>query len=58
MKNNKLTIFQKYPKWVIEDIRKMAERVGPQAYGLVIAKYKISLEEIKEVIKRGIKNEL
>ena len=52
---DKLTIFQKYPKWVIEDIRKMAERVGSQAYGLVVAKYKISLEEIKEIVKRGKK---
>ncbi len=51
MKNNKLTVFQKYPKWVIEDIRKMAERVGSQAYGLVIAKYKISIEEIKKIIE-------
>jgi len=52
MKNNKLTIFQKYPKWLIEDIRKMAERVGKSAYSLVTAKYKISLEELKEVLKQ------
>ena len=51
MKNNKLNIFKKYPKWVIEDIRKMAERLGPQAYGLVVAKYKISVEEIEKIIK-------
>ena len=52
MKNNKLTVFQKYPKWVIEDIRKMAERVGKSAYSLVTAKYKISLEEVKEIVKQ------
>ena len=50
---DKLTIFQKYPKWVIEDIKKMAERVGKSAYSLVTAKYKISLEEVKEIVKRG-----
>lgn len=49
---DKLTIFQKYPKWVIEDIRKMAERVGKPAYSLVAAKYRISLEEVKEIIKQ------
>jgi len=50
--NNKLTVFQKYPKWVIEDIRKMAKRVGKSAYSLVAAKYKISLEEVKEIKKQ------
>lgn len=49
---DKLTVFQKYPKWVIEDIRKMAERVGKSAYSLVMAKYKVSLEELKEVLKK------
>lgn len=53
MKNNKLTIFERYPDWMIQDIRKMAERVGKSAYTLVTAKYKISLEEIKEIVKRG-----
>lgn len=52
MRNNKLTIFQKYPKWVIEDIKKMAERVGKSAYSLVVAKYGISLEEINEILKQ------
>ena len=51
--SNRLTIFQKYPKWVIEDIKKMAERVGKSAYSLVTAKYRISLEEVKEVVKQG-----
>ena len=50
---NKLNIFQKYPNWLIEDIRKMAERVGKSAYSLVTAKYKISLEEIKEIVKQA-----
>ena len=49
---DKLTIFQKYPKWIIEDIKKMAERVGPQAYSLVTAKYKVSLKEINKIVKQ------
>lgn len=50
--NNKLTIFERYPDWLIEDIRKMAERVGRSAYSFVAAKYGISLEEVREVLKK------
>lgn len=49
---DKLTVFQKYPKWIIEDIKKMAERVGPQAYLLIMAKYGISLKEVNEILKQ------
>ena len=46
------SIFKRYPDWMIEDIRKMAERVGKSAYSLVTAKYKISLEEVREIVKQ------
>lgn len=49
---NKKNILEKYPNWLIEDIKKMAERVGPQAYSLVTTKYGISLEEVNEIVKQ------
>ena len=49
---NKKNIFEKYPNWLIEDIKKMAKRVGPQAYSLVTTKYGIPLEEINEIVKQ------
>ena len=52
MKNNKRNVFEKYPNWFIEDIKKMAKRVGPQAYSLVTTKYGIPLEEINEIVKQ------
>ena len=52
MKNSKLTVFERYPKWLVEDIRKMAEGVGRSAYSLVTAKYGISLKEVNEIVKQ------
>ena len=49
---NKRNVFERYPKWLIEDIKKMAKRVGPQAYSLVATKYGIPLEEINEIVKK------
>ena len=50
--SDKRNIFERYPKWLIEDIKKMAKRVGPQAYSLVTTKYGIPLEEINEIVKQ------
>ena len=49
---NKKNVFEKYPLWLLKDIKKMAKRVGPQAYSLITAKYGISLEEVNEIVKQ------
>ena len=50
--NNKIDVFERYPNWLIEDIKKMAERVGSQAYSLITTKYGIPLEEVNEIVKQ------
>ena len=54
MSGKKRDIFSRYPNWLIEDIKKMAKRVGKDAYSLVVAKYKIPLEELKEILNESM----